>query len=65
VKSIGYIKKIALAILLIKSARKMKIIIDGVETLVKVNDEFLEGTFLETLYEWLDSNEIDIEFEEE
>ena len=43
---------------------KMKIIIDGVETLVKVNDEFLEGTFLETLYEWLDSNEIDIEFEE-
>jgi hypothetical protein len=64
VKSIGYIKKIALAILLIKSARKMKIIIDGVETLVKVNDEFLEGTFLETLYEWLDSNEIDIEFEE-
>ncbi len=43
----------------------MKIIIDGVKTLVKVNDEFLEGTFLETLYEWLDSNEIDIEFEEE
>jgi len=43
----------------------MKIIIDGIETEVKVNDEFLEGTFLETLYEWLDSNEIDIEFEEE
>ncbi len=42
----------------------MKIIIDSVETLVKVNDEFLEGTFLENLYEWLDSNEIDIEFEE-
>tara|TARA_B100000287_G_scaffold172603_1_gene162784 strand:- start:374 stop:520 length:147 start_codon:yes stop_codon:yes gene_type:complete len=43
----------------------MKIIIDGVETPVKVNDEFLEGTFLETLYEWLDFNDIDIEFEEE
>jgi hypothetical protein len=43
---------------------RMKIIIDGIETEVKVNDEFLEGTFLETLYEWLDSNEIDIEFEE-
>ena len=43
----------------------MKIIIDGIETEVKVNDEFLEGTFLETLYEWLDSNDIEIEFEEE
>tara|TARA_B100000530_G_C15901037_1_gene465405 strand:+ start:1386 stop:1574 length:189 start_codon:yes stop_codon:yes gene_type:complete len=42
----------------------MKIIIDGIETEVKVNDEFLEGTFLETLYEWLDSNDIHIEFEE-
>jgi hypothetical protein len=44
---------------------KIKIIIDDVETEVKVNDKFLEGTFLETLYEWLDSNDIDIEFEEE
>ena len=41
----------------------MVIIIDGVETKVTVQDYFMEKDgFLETLYEWLDSNDIDIEF---
>tara|TARA_R100001463_G_scaffold7536_2_gene24047 strand:- start:1823 stop:1960 length:138 start_codon:yes stop_codon:yes gene_type:complete len=40
----------------------MVIIIDGVKTEVKFTEEQEKGTFLETLYEWLDLNDIDIEF---
>ncbi len=41
----------------------MVIIIDGVKTEVKFTEEQILGTFLETLYEWLDLNDIDIEFD--
>ncbi len=44
----------------------MTIIIDGIKTKVTVQDYFMEKNgFLETLYEWLDSNDIDIEFNKE
>jgi hypothetical protein len=41
----------------------MVIIIDGVKTEVKFTEEQILGPFLETLYEWLDLNDIDIEFD--
>jgi hypothetical protein len=41
----------------------MKIIINNTEHEVNVSEEFLEDTFLETLYDWFDYNNISVEFD--
>lgn len=43
----------------------MVIIINGTKKKVSVSDNYLEGTFLETLYEWFDDNDIYVEFDKD
>lgn len=40
----------------------MQIIVNGTKKEVSVSEEFLKGTFLETLYEWFDENDIYVKF---